>query len=81
MREKGITHRSQKSLELLVLMEPGGQLAATLVLRLLHLGLDLPQPVDLLVQHSQLTLLGCQVFVFGRSGTGRRPGLGKKVLL
>ena len=58
---EGSTYRSQKSLELLVLVEPGGQLAAPLILRLLHLGLDLPQPVDLLVQHSQLTLLGCQV--------------------
>ena len=61
MRGKGSTHRSQKSLELLVLVEPGGQLAPALVLRLLHLGLDLPQPVDLLVQHRQLTLLSGQV--------------------
>ena len=57
----GSTYRSQKSLELLVLVEPGGQLAPALVLCLLHLGLDLPQPVDLLVQHCQLTLLSSQV--------------------
>lgn len=57
----GSTYRSQKSLELLVLVEPGGQLAPALVLCLLHLGLDLPQPVDLLVQHRQLTLLSGQV--------------------
>ena len=61
MRGEGSTHRSQKSLELLVLVEPGGQLAPALVLCLLHLGLDLPQPVDLLVQHRQLTLLSGQV--------------------
>ena len=61
MRREGSTHRSQKSLELLVLVEPGGQLAPALVLCLLHLGLDLPQPVDLLVQHRQLTLLSGQV--------------------
>ena len=57
----GSTYRSQKSLELLVLVEPGRQLAPALVLCLLHLGLDLPQPVDLLVQHRQLTLLCGQV--------------------
>ena len=61
MRGEGSTHRSQKSLELLVLVEPGGQLAPALVLCLLHLGLDLPQPLNLLVQHGQLALLGGQV--------------------
>ena len=61
MRGEGSTHRSQKSLELLVLVEPGGQLAPPLVPRLLHLRLDLPQPLDLLVEHGQLALLSRQV--------------------
>ena len=61
MSGKGKTHRSQKSLELFVLMEPGWQLAAPLVPRLLHLRLDLPQPLDLLVEHGQLALLSRQV--------------------
>ena len=55
------THRSQKSLELFVLVKPGGQLAPPHVPSLFHLRLDLPQPLDLLVQHRQLALLGRQV--------------------
>ena len=75
-RRGGQTYRSQKSLELLVLVEPGRELAAAGVPRLLHLALDLPQPVDLLAEHGQLALLGREVElqVDGGLGVGQVDG-------